>query len=332
MSSLSTILGLINEIDTRPNKTDADYAQRTSLVYQALAQAAICGYVCGIRYDEASGTDWPVISIDLPRAGQVAWHCQATTAKWDGHTDEVKAARITKFISSAVKKVLVEDSWEAEDIVQYCMRDNIECRVLSPKELTELDSNEFMQYVPFCSTDIVRQHLVCAGQTERIPDTYETVYRPYLHREIRKVPFSEVVPGSFVKPIANDKSFDGQVYYDDERFLGPLPSAQTEVYTCEAMRVLSEYRLLIGNHRLYGRGYMSGARIDDLLPKSMIEELVNLTDNYRCVDIGYVKFLTGAGAGTSRWVVIEINPAFSLDDYDIPLADYMQFCLDAWHA
>jgi hypothetical protein len=221
-------------------------------------------------------------------------------------------------------KVLLEDSWEAEDIVQYCNTHHIKCYVLSPEQITSLSKEEFMQYVPFCSTDIVRKHV-------QPPDTYEEIYRPYFYREIKKVPFSEIVHGMFVKPIGNDKSFDGQVYYDNDCFLGPLPDAQTEVYGCEGMKVLSEYRLLIGKHRLYGQGYMSGARIDDLLPKSMIEELVNLTDNYRCIDIGFVKFRTGSPL-SSRWVVIEINPAFSLDDYNIPLNNYMEFCIDGWRA
>jgi len=222
--------------------------------------------------------------------------------------------------------VLLEDSWEADDIVRYCQQHQMDCRVMSPADLLALDTTEFMKHVPFCSTDIVRHHLTASGR--RVPDTYEDVYAAHFHRAINTIPFGDVKPGSFVKPTTNDKSFDGQVFYDSDCFLGPLPSAQTLVYNCEAMKIISEYRLLIGERRLYGKGFVSGARMDDLLPSGMIGELVALTASFRCVDIGFVKL----AAGTLRWVVIEINPPFSLDDHAIPLDDYMKFCIDAWLA
>ena len=43
-------------------------------------------------------------------------------------------------------KVLLEDSWEAEDIVQYCNTHHIKCYVLSPEQITSLSKEEFMQY------------------------------------------------------------------------------------------------------------------------------------------------------------------------------------------
>lgn len=223
--------------------------------------------------------------------------------------------------------VLLEDSWDAGDIVQYCQQHRMGCRVMSPADLLALHTAEFIKCVPFCSTDIVRHHLIASGRGMVVPDTYEDVYKLHFHRDIALIPFSDVKPGSFVKPAANDKSFDGQVFYNNESFLGPAPDAQTLVYNCEAMKVISEYRLLIGGRRLYGKGFVSGVRMDDgLLPSSMIGDLVALTTSFRCVDIGFVKLATG----TLRWVVVEVNPPFSLDDHTISLNDYMAFCIDAW--
>lgn len=73
--------------------TDTQYDARTRLVYKALALAAELGYPCGIRYDAAEGTGWPVVSITLPGAGEVSWHCAAATAVYDGYDTAEKYRR-----------------------------------------------------------------------------------------------------------------------------------------------------------------------------------------------------------------------------------------------
>ena len=83
---LASLLTLIKE-------NNVNYEYRTSLVYQALAQASLLGYECGIRVDDVK---WPVVVIKLP-SGEVAWHCQASGLEYDGHTDEEKFARIDQF-------------------------------------------------------------------------------------------------------------------------------------------------------------------------------------------------------------------------------------------
>ncbi len=56
---------------------------------------------------------------------------------------------------------------------------------------------------------------------------------------------------------------------------------------------------------------------------NFINELIKTTeDDFRCIDIGYL-------SETNEWVVVEINPPFSLDDYKINLTDYMNFCIGA---
>ena len=70
---------------------------------------------------------------------------------------------------------------------------------------------------------------------------------------------------------------------------------------------------------------MSGIDLDDCMPSNLISDIVKVTgDKYRCVDIGFVVI-----ADTKRWVMIEVNPPFSLDDYNITLKKYMDFCVDA---
>lgn len=83
-------------------------------------------------------------------------------------------------------------------------------------------------------------------------------------------------------------------------------------------------RLLIGNGKLYGHGHICKAKTDLYLKEMDIQKLIDLTgDSYRCIDIGLVM------KPTYKWMIVEINPPFSLDDHQIPLNNYMEFCIDA---
>jgi hypothetical protein len=57
---------------------------------------------------------------------------------------------------------------------------------------------------------------------------------------------------------------------------------------------------------------------------TIIKKLVEITDDFKCIDIGLVQ-----NGDNYDWCVVEINPPFSLDDYDIPFEEYIQFCIDA---
>lgn len=89
---LKTLLKLIMDNDT-------EYAQRTSLVYQALATASVLGFPCGIRYDEKEGVGRPVVCIELPEVGEVAWHCKAYEKPYVAYDNEEKFKRIKTYIT-----------------------------------------------------------------------------------------------------------------------------------------------------------------------------------------------------------------------------------------
>lgn len=231
-------------------------------------------------------------------------------------------------------KVLLEDSWEADDVIQYCKDRNIECVVLSPAEILKRD--DFFESVYLCGTDTVRRKLEEKGRLDLIPDTYENIYSEFFHRRINKVLFGNIIKELeskdgrkeiFVKPITNDKSFDGKVIscIDDFEMYGESkPNEDTIVYTSEVVKFVSEVRLLIGNGKLYGHGHICKAKSDLYLKEMNIQKLIDLTgNNFRCIDIGMVM------KPAYRWMIIEINPPFALDDHQIPLADYMEFCIDA---
>jgi len=115
------------------------------------------------------------------------------------------------------------------------------------------------------------------------------------------------------------------------------------VYIAEVVKFHSEYRLLVGNGKLYGCGYIEG---EDIIPQSFIETIVkkvtpeNPDSDYPkfCgVDVGLLRFTQSYPVKEydlpptnlpPKWVVVEINPPFALEDYGIPISDYFQFTLD----
>jgi len=82
-------------------QSDQNYGLRTVLVYKALYLACALGFKCGIRTDE-NEPNFPVVVIELPGYGEVAWHCQGCDLVYDGHSTEEKFKRIDQFVSSCL--------------------------------------------------------------------------------------------------------------------------------------------------------------------------------------------------------------------------------------
>ena len=223
--------------------------------------------------------------------------------------------------------ILIEDTWnidgEANDIIKWCTDHQYDYRIMTQDELRSISDLEFKNSIYFCHTDIVREHNI------PFPDTYEDKYKSFMKRKINTMRFDEFdfdnIPFPiFIKPIGNDKSFDGTIVSNEDQYatdviLNTYPKP-VYIYTSEVIKFVSEYRLLIGNKKLYGRGRMIGKVMK--LDNSFINELIEITDTYRCIDIGYSNEM-------NTWMVVEINPPFSLDDYEIDIDSYMNFCIDA---
>lgn len=229
-------------------------------------------------------------------------------------------------------KVILEDTWNADDIVTFCKEKGIECEVASQEELYAKE--DFFECIYFCNTDIVRcqlqKHL--KGNTELLniiyPDTYESAYSQYYKRMIRRMNVGSLDTALlkenniFVKPIGNDKRFDGRVISSLNDIDQLLMDDKEIVYACDVVNFLSESRLLIGNGKLYGYGHICKTKDYSFMSSMNINHIIELSKgSFRCIDVGLTK--------EKGWVIIEINPPFSLDDYEIPLDMYMNFCIGA---
>lgn len=125
ITCLQLTLVNINNLDERINvsyekndltkeERDVLYKKRTNLVYQALGQAAILGYEVGIRNDPPSDPqgEWPIICINLPEVGEVAWHCASYKTPYVPYDAQEKTRRINTFCNDALwnTKPMVESS------------------------------------------------------------------------------------------------------------------------------------------------------------------------------------------------------------------------------
>ena len=97
------IASLLKDIEIN----DTNYDVRERLVWHLLSLAKQMDYNCGVRFDPEEVKDysagatsyiWPVVCIELPEVGEVAWHMPACNIKYDGHSTEEKYQRTKKWI------------------------------------------------------------------------------------------------------------------------------------------------------------------------------------------------------------------------------------------
>lgn len=204
-----------------------------------------------------------------------------------------------------------------------------------------MSADEFFQYIPFCSTSIVQDKLKEKGLGHIVPDTYDEKFKDLYGRRIQKTKYKDLDKVKFpyfIKSAGNNKLIDGTVVNDknelDEIWVcnpGPprglwavndiKPWDDMELYTSDIVKFEAEYRLLVGNKHVYGCGFQRGN--NDQSPSDLIvDKILQIAgEQFLCVDVGY---------DGSQWIIVEINPPFSLDDFGISLSDYIQYATDFW--
>ena len=232
--------------------------------------------------------------------------------------------------------IYLEDSWfeDADDIILYAKKNNYILIKKTYQELLDFNSLTFFDNLCLCNTEIIQHHLKKLGKTNIIPDTYESNYEQFFCRNIEKMPFGEfknkyLGATKFIKPSGNNKSFDGRLVKDLSDFTDfciDIPDDDLEIYVIDPIKIISEVRLLIGNNKLYGHGFISSQNDISYLTSNIIKNLIVFTgEKFRCIDIGLVEI-----NNTKKWIVIEVNPPFSLNNYDIDLDNYFNFCIDSF--
>ena len=238
-----------------------------------------------------------------------------------------------------MKTFYIEDKWtyngEANDIIKYGFNNGYDIIILNYDELMKINSNIFINNYYFVNTDIVQHHLKNTNKSNIVPDTYDDQFNNLYYREIEKMTFSEYVKKyegiqRFIKPFSNNKDFDGTVIQYKNDFNNhyiKIPNDDTYIYTTPILNIKTEVRLLIGNNKLYGHTFMCGKeRNNSYINNIIINKILDLSNGrYLCVDICYASI----NEDDFKWIILEINPPFSLDDYEIDFKNYIDFCIDA---
>ena len=254
----------------------------------------------------------------------------------------------TGALSTSSCCVLLEDTWEADDIKDECSRVSITCRELSVGDIEEVNAIEFSKSTFMCNTELTQRKLREAGLLNKVPSTYPNSLQNLLKRSVKQRILKTISVSDlpiFIKPVSNDKSFDGRVVQD----MPGLASLREEagdgeclVWVAEKVCFLVEHRLFVGGGELYGTGRIQG-KGDAVPPESFVREVLACcgVDVFWAVDVGLMTPLpgTGEGGGGNRgqeegseeecWAVVEVNPPFALDDHGLAIEPYCRYCRDA---
>lgn len=188
----------------------------------------------------------------------------------------------------------------------------------------------------FCSTQIFQDKLIIVNKSDIIPNTYEPIFANLFKRNIQEVNWLEVIKHPypyFIKPKSNNKVFDGYIITGlaDLTHLVDMYKFELEqldqmtFYIANQINFSSEYRLFIGNGKLYGYAHQKGPEHDLITGSAskFIQELVRISNNnFFPIDIGYIP-------DQETWAIVEINCPWALDDYGLDINTYMTYCLDA---
>jgi hypothetical protein len=228
-------------------------------------------------------------------------------------------------------KCIVEEEWEANDIIDYCINQGIEIIEMSSEKINGLESFEFFNQIVFCNTVTVQRNLKNLDLYYIIPNTYPQEFNDLYHRNIIKVDLNKLYTLEypyFIKSTGNMKVIDGTVIKNQDDFTdlwitnNVLPDSSMEFYVSDCVKFLSEKRVLLGNSKIYAIGHQFGS-MDISIDDEFLNKIISLSNNkYYCVDIGYIQ--------ETGWSIVEVNPPFSLDDFDISIDVYVTYARNVW--
>ena len=176
-----------------------------------------------------------------------------------------------------------------------------------------------------------------------VPDCYPLEFETLYNRHIRKIKLenlNEIQKPYFVKPFENNKSFDARKIYNNDNHeyllqdLVELNFTQEDfLYVCDIVEFINEFRLFIGNQKIYGIIESTDILINSKKsvsikpPQEFLDKVLQLnTFDFCVIDVGIINF-----NGSHVWSIVEVNPPFALSSYEWPIEDYYKYCKDAFN-
>ena len=240
---------------------------------------------------------------------------------------------------------IIQDTWNEEDdieLLDYVTQKNFKTKYLSENEI--LNTNISNIEVLFCDTDIIQKKINQFNKVKSlIPDCYPLEFETLYHRDIQKIKLgnlNEVQKPYFVKPYENNKSFDARRIYNNDNHKYLLEdlielnfNQEDLLYVCSIVEFINEFRLFIGNGKIYGIVESTDILISSKKsvsikpPQDFLDKVLQLnTFNFCVIDVGIINF-----SGKYVWSIVEVNPPFALSSYDWPIESYYNYCKDAFN-
>lgn len=235
---------------------------------------------------------------------------------------------------------VIQDTWNEEDdieLLNYVADKNLKTKYLSENEI--LNTNISNIDVLFCDTDIIQKKI----KSELVPDCYPLQFEALYNRDIQKIKLKNlnyIQKPYFVKPYENNKSFDARRVYNNDnqeyllQDLSELNFKENDyLYVCAVVEFINEFRLFIGNGKIYGIVESTDILINSKKsvsikpPQDFLDKVLQLnTFNFCVIDVGIINF-----SGSHIWSIVEVNPPFALSSYDWPIDSYYKYCKDAFN-
>ena len=235
---------------------------------------------------------------------------------------------------------VIQDTWNEEDDVEllnYVADKNLKIKYLSENEI--LNTNISNIDVLFCDTDIIQKKI----KSELVPNCYPLQFKPLYNRDIEIIKLknlNDIQKPYFVKPYENNKSFDARRIYNNDnqeyllQDLSELNFTQENLlYVCAVVEFINEFRIFIGNGKIYGIVESTDILINSKKsisikpPQDFLDKVLQLnTFNFCVIDVGIINF-----NGSHVWSIVEVNPPFALSSYDWPIDSYYKYCKDAFN-
>jgi hypothetical protein len=237
------------------------------------------------------------------------------------------------------KFTIIQNTWiedDDDDLLNYVKLNNIPTKILSAEEILKLNISEID--VLFADTSVVQKLInpMC------VPECYPEVFNKLYNRKIQTICAKDafnIKTKCFIKPYDNNKSFNAHIIKSaiDIEFLkrnleDNNIDENSKVYMSSLVNFVNEFRLFIGNGKIYGMVESTDLLIEPNKVKIMeppvefIEQILQLNNYKYCViDIGFIE-----NSNTCGWAIVEVNPAFALTSYNWSIEKYYEYCKDAW--
>jgi hypothetical protein len=251
--------------------------------------------------------------------------------------------------SDTPKYAVVQTEWNEDDdldLHQYLIKFMPDYKILTKEQILKTDPSEIS--VLFCDTSVIQELLKLHGKYVEYP-TYPKYFDNFYNRDIRIIRAKDLmdkkIVGSydyFVKPMANDKSFNGTLVCSDferDYLLDQIDNPDQEIYFCKKVHFVNEYRIFVADGKCFDVADCTEELIDptDRLAKPIAppDDLINrlleqLSDqNVHKFCVIDVALATGE---TNCWCVVEQNPPYALSSYSLSIDRYVDYCSKAWRS